>query len=71
LAWNSSTILNRSRDSGCQAGSSSMGVAACLFFQCIMEWRSLPQARGQGAEVSTLPCGLPQPNMSSASQKGP
>jgi hypothetical protein len=30
-------------------GSGGMGVVACLFFQCIMVWRRLPQARGSGS----------------------
>jgi hypothetical protein len=33
---------------GRQAGSGSVGVENRLFFQCIMMWRSLPQARGSG-----------------------
>jgi hypothetical protein len=34
-------------------------------------WRSLPQARVQGAKISALPCALPQPSVSLASQQGP
>jgi hypothetical protein len=33
---------------GWQAGGSGVGVVACLFFQCIMMWRSLPWARSSG-----------------------
>jgi hypothetical protein len=53
------------------AGSGSVGVVACLFFQSIVVWGSLHGIEVQGAEVSTLPYALPQPSMSPASQQGP
>jgi hypothetical protein len=38
-----------------ELAASSMGVAACLFFQCIMAWRSLPWARGSGCQSFSSP----------------
>jgi hypothetical protein len=50
----------------------SVGVVVCLFFQCVMAWRSLTHGLGvQGAQVSALPVSLPQPSVSPASQQGP
>jgi hypothetical protein len=35
--------------------SSGVAVAACLFFQCIVAWRRLPQARGPGYQSFSSP----------------
>jgi hypothetical protein len=52
------------------ASSDGVGVVAHLFFQCILVWRTFPQARVQGAKFSILPNDLLPPSMAPVSQLG-
>jgi hypothetical protein len=46
------------------------GWAACLLFQCIVAWRSLPQARGSGCQSFSSPwCFASAKNVSSISAR--